>query len=58
MSKRLVYVLSPAMIVLGVAVLIRTAAAGGGSLAVGYLFGLGLSAAGVLRLWIARKTAR
>lgn len=58
MSKRLVYVLSPAMIVLGVAVLIRTAAAGGGGLAVGYLFGLGLIAAGVLRLWIARKTAR
>ena len=58
MSRRLVYVLSPAMIVLGVGVLVRTVAAGAGGVAVGYVFGLGLIAAGVLRLWIARKAAR
>ncbi len=46
------------MIVLGVGVLVRTVAAGAGGVAVGYVFGLGLIAAGVLRLWIARKAAR
>ena len=58
MSRRLVYVLSPAMIVLGVGVLVRTVAAGADGVAVGYVFGLGLIAAGALRLWIARKAGR
>ena len=31
---------------------------GAGGVAVGYVFGLGLIAAGVLRLWIARKAVR
>jgi uncharacterized membrane protein HdeD (DUF308 family) len=49
-------VFSVALIVLGVAALIRTAVAGGSATALGYVIGLGLLAAGVLRLWVLRKT--
>jgi hypothetical protein len=48
--------LSAAMILLGVAALVRTAAAGGDGLAVGYLLGAGLIVAGILRLLVLRRT--
>jgi hypothetical protein len=44
------------LIVFGAVVLVRTAIAGGSALAVGYLIGVGLVAAGILRLWILRRT--
>jgi hypothetical protein len=44
------------MILIGVAALVRTATAGGGGLAVGYLLGIGLIVAGVLRLLVLRRT--
>ena len=48
--------LSAVMILIGVAALVRTATAGGGGLAVGYLLGIGLIVAGVLRLLVLRRT--
>ena len=42
---------------IGVAVLVRTATAGGAAFSVGYLIGGGLLIAGVLRLWLLRRTA-
>jgi hypothetical protein len=45
-------VLSVALIVLGVTMVAVTAANGGGALAVGYLVGIGMAAAGVLRLYL------
>lgn len=47
--------LSAALIVLGVAMLVRTVAAGGGPLALGILLGLLFVAAGAGRLYIARR---
>jgi len=44
--------LSVVLIVLGVALLVVTAAAGGSGLAVGYVFGAGLLLAGALRLYL------
>ncbi len=48
-------VLSGLMVVLGVAILVRTLAAGGGPLAAGILFGLLFVAAGAGRLWVERR---
>lgn len=48
-------VLSALMVVLGIAVLIRTAVAGGGVLALGYVVGTLLVLAGVLRLYLSRR---
>lgn len=45
-------VLSGLMIVLGVAILVRTIAAGGGPLATGIVFGVLFVAAGAGRLWV------
>ena len=45
------------LMAIGIAVLVRTATAGGPALAVGYLIGGGLLVAGGLRLWLLRKTA-
>ncbi len=42
---------------IGVAVLVRTAVAGGAAFSVGYLIGGGLLIAGALRLWLLRRTA-
>jgi uncharacterized membrane protein HdeD (DUF308 family) len=61
MSGRGVYrgttlALSAAMILIGVAAVVRTAAAGGDRLAVGYLLGAGLIVAGVLRLLVLRRS--
>jgi hypothetical protein len=44
------------VILFGVVLLVRTAVAGGSTLAVGYLIGGGLIAVGSLRLWILRRT--
>ena len=41
-------------IALGAAILIRTAAAGGSGLAIGYIFGVGLIVLGLGRLYLAR----
>jgi hypothetical protein len=41
-------------IVLGAAILIRTAVLGGSGLAIGYIFGVGLMALGAGRLYLAR----
>ena len=48
-------VLSGLMVVLGLAILVRTIAAGGGPLATGILFGLLFVAAGAGRLWVERR---
>ena len=46
------------LMAIGVAILVRTASAGGSVLAVGYLIGGGLLIAGGLRLWLLWRTAR
>jgi uncharacterized membrane protein HdeD (DUF308 family) len=48
--------MSVVMILIGIAAIVRTAAAGAGSLAVGYLLGIGLIVAGVLRLLVLRRS--
>jgi multisubunit Na+/H+ antiporter MnhB subunit len=48
--------LSAAMILIGVALVIRTLAAGGGGLALGLLFGVLFIAAGLGRLYAERRT--
>jgi hypothetical protein len=47
-------VLSGAMIVIGLAMIVRALTAGGGVLAVGVVFGVLFIAAGLGRLWVAR----
>jgi hypothetical protein len=48
-------VLSLLMVAIGVAILVRTVAAGGGALAVGILVGALFVAAGAGRLWVASR---
>jgi hypothetical protein len=48
-------VLSGLMVVLGVAIVVRTLAAGGGPLAAGIVLGLLFVAAGAGRLWVERR---
>jgi len=48
-------VLSVAMLVIGVALIVRAVSAGGGPLAVGVVFGLLFIAAGAGRLWVATR---
>jgi hypothetical protein len=48
-------VLSGLMVVLGVAIIVRTVAAGGGPVAVGVVLGLLFVAAGGGRLWVERR---
>ena len=48
-------VLSGLMVVLGVAMVVRTLAGGGGPLAVGIVLGLLFVAAGAGRLWVERR---
>jgi hypothetical protein len=48
-------ILSGVLIVLGVAVLVRTALAGGGALALGYVLGVLLAGAGALRLYLSTR---
>ena len=49
------FVLSGAMVVLGVAIVARTLAGGGGPLALGILLGLLFVAAGAGRIWAERR---
>jgi hypothetical protein len=49
-------ILSLAMLVLGLAMIVRALAAGGGPLAVGVIFGVLFVAAGAGRLWVARRS--
>ena len=51
-------VLPLAMVLLGVAIIVRTIAAGGGAGAVGVLLGVLFCAAGAGRLWFERKAQR
>ena len=51
----LTLVLSGLMVLLGVAILVRTIAAGGGPLASGIVFGVLFVAAGAGRLWVERR---
>ncbi len=46
------------IVVLGLVIIVRTAAAGGGPLSVGVLIGLVFVAIGVARLYLAARTAR
>jgi hypothetical protein len=48
-------ILSTALLVLGVAMIVVTLAAGGGPLATGVLLGLLFAAAGAGRLWVAKQ---
>jgi hypothetical protein len=48
-------VLSGAMVVLGLAMIVRAVTGGGGPLAVGVVFGALFVAAGVGRWWVARQ---
>jgi hypothetical protein len=43
------------LVVIGVAMIVRTLAAGGGPLALGILLGVLFAAAGVGRLWVERR---
>jgi multisubunit Na+/H+ antiporter MnhB subunit len=52
--RRGTQLLSVAMLVIGVALIVRALAAGGGALAVGVVFGTLFVAAGLGRLWVAR----
>jgi hypothetical protein len=47
--------LSSVMVLLGIAIIVRTIAGGGGPLAVGLLLGLLFVAAGAGRLWAERR---
>ena len=47
--------LSGVMVLLGVAIIVRTVAAGGGPAAYGIVFGVLLIAAGGGRLWVERR---
>jgi hypothetical protein len=47
--------LSALMVVVGVAIVVRTLAAGGGALAVGLLLGVLFVLAGAGRLWVTRR---
>lgn len=45
-----------AMVALGIAIVVRTVAAGGGALAVGIILGVLFVAAGAGRLWVERRS--
>lgn len=49
--------LSALMVVIGVAILVRTIAAGGGALSVGIILGALFVLAGAGRLWVSRRGA-
>lgn len=53
-----VKVVSSLMILLGLAILVRTLGLGGGPLSFGFLVGLILTAIGAARLWLALKMGR
>ncbi len=53
--RQLTTFFSVVLILLGAAMIIRTLAAGGGALAVGILLGVLFIAAGLGRIWVARR---
>ena len=53
--RQMTMVMSALLIVLGVAILVRTISEGGGPLATGLLLGVLFIAAGAGRLWMARR---
>jgi hypothetical protein len=55
MHRRATLVLSAAMVVLGIAILVRTLGAGGGPLALGTILGVLFVAAGAARGWFTWK---
>jgi hypothetical protein len=48
-------VLPAVMLLLGIGIVVRTLAAGGGATSVGLLFGVLLAVAGALRIWVERR---
>jgi hypothetical protein len=48
-------VLPALMLLLGIAIVVRTLVAGGGATSVGLLFGVLLALAGALRIWVERR---
>jgi hypothetical protein len=48
--------LSALLVVIGLAAVVRTAVEGGSGAALGYIIGFGLVVAGILRLYVLRKT--
>lgn len=50
--------LSTALLIVGVALIVRTLVAGGGAGAVGIILGVLFVAAGAGRLWIVRRSSR
>ena len=57
MSAR-THVLPALMLLVGVALVVRTLAEGGGATAIGLLFGILLTVAGGLRLWFELRASR
>ena len=55
MSARATTLLGAIMVVLGIAIVVRTLAAGGGATAFGILLGVLFVAAGAGRVWLARS---
>jgi hypothetical protein len=55
MSEPLTLLLSGLMVLLGIAMLVRTLAGGGGPLATGVVFGVLFVAAGAARLYLIRR---
>ena len=55
LHRRATRVLSAAMVVVGVALIVRTVSAGGGSLAIGLLLGVLFILAGAGRLWVSSE---
>jgi preprotein translocase subunit SecF len=49
-------IMSVLLVVIGVTIVVRTLAAGGGALAVGIILGVLFTLAGAGRLWVAWKT--
>jgi hypothetical protein len=56
--NRVSLLLSAALVILGVAAIVRTATAGGSGVAVGYIFGVALVLAGAGRGWLALHMER
>ncbi len=54
--RQMTKAMSVVLILVGLAILIRTVSAGGGPLATGILIGVLFVAAGLGRLWVARRT--
>ena len=55
LHRRSVNALSLVMVAIGVALIVRTLAAGGGAIAVGIVLGVLFVAAGAARIWLNRR---